>query len=89
MPKVVFDTNVIISAALYEESLSALLLSLGLEDQVRFFVSPALQGALHHVTVFLWQRLTNTLLPLPDSMSFTFANIPKEKLKYLDESIPF
>jgi predicted nucleic acid-binding protein len=70
MLKVVFDTNVIISAALYAESLSALLLSLGLEDKVRFFVSPALQGALHHVTVFLWQRLTNTLLPLPASMSF-------------------
>ena len=42
MLKVVFDTNVIISAALYEKSLPALLLSLGLEDKVRFFVSPAL-----------------------------------------------
>jgi uncharacterized protein len=42
MLKVVFDTNVIVSAALYEESLPALLLSLGLEDKVRFFVSPAL-----------------------------------------------
>jgi len=42
MLKVVFDTNVIVSAALYEESLPALLLSLGLEDEVRFFVSPEL-----------------------------------------------
>jgi len=42
MLKVVFDTNVIVSAALYEKSLPALLLSLGLEDKVRFFVSPAL-----------------------------------------------
>ena len=42
MLKVVFDTNVIVSAALYGESLPALLLSLGLEDKVRFFVSPAL-----------------------------------------------
>ena len=41
MLKVVFDTNVIVSAALYEKSLPALLLSLGLEDKVRFFVSPA------------------------------------------------
>ena len=42
MLKVVFDTNVIVSAALYEKSLPALLLSLALEDKVRFFVSPAL-----------------------------------------------
>jgi len=42
MLKVVFDTNVIVSAALYERSLPALLLSLALEDKVRFFVSPAL-----------------------------------------------
>jgi len=42
MLKVIFDTNVIVSAALYEESLPALLLSLGLEEKVRFFVSPAL-----------------------------------------------
>ncbi len=42
MLKVVFDTNVIVSAALYEKGLPALLLSLGLEDKVRFFVSPAL-----------------------------------------------
>ena len=42
MLRVVFDTNVIVSAALYEKSLPALLLSLGLEDKVRFFVSPAL-----------------------------------------------
>src|SRR4030067_1326114 len=42
MVKVVFDPNVIFSAALYEKSLPALLLSLGLEDKVRFFVSPAL-----------------------------------------------
>jgi len=41
MFKVVFDTNVIVSAALYEKSLPALLLSLGLEDKVKFFVSPA------------------------------------------------
>jgi putative PIN family toxin of toxin-antitoxin system len=41
MLKVVFDTNVIVSAALYEKSLPSLLLSLGLEDKVRFFVSPA------------------------------------------------
>jgi uncharacterized protein len=42
MLRVVFDTNVIVSAVLYEESLPALLLSLGLEDKMRFFVSPAL-----------------------------------------------
>jgi len=42
MLKVIFDTNVIVSAALYEKSLAALLLSLGLEEKVRFFVSPAL-----------------------------------------------
>ena len=42
MIKVVFDTNVIVSAALYEKSLPALLLSLGLEDKVMFFVSQAL-----------------------------------------------
>ena len=42
MLKVVFDTNVIVSAALYEKSLPALLLSLALGDKVRFFVSPAL-----------------------------------------------
>jgi len=42
MLKVVFDTNVIISAALFEKSLPALLLSLGLEDKIRFFASAAL-----------------------------------------------
>ena len=42
MLKVVFDTNVIISAALFEKSLPALLLSLGLEDKIRFIASPAL-----------------------------------------------
>ena len=42
MLRVVFDTNVIVSAALYEKSLPALLLSLGLEGKVRFFISPAL-----------------------------------------------
>jgi len=42
MLKVIFDTHVIVSAALYEKSLPALLLSLGLEEKVRFFVSLAL-----------------------------------------------
>jgi putative PIN family toxin of toxin-antitoxin system len=42
MIKAVYDTNVIVSAALYEESLPALLLSLALEEEVRLFVSPAL-----------------------------------------------
>jgi uncharacterized protein len=42
MLKVVYDTHVIVSAALKEESLPALLLSLGLEGKVRFFVSLAL-----------------------------------------------
>ena len=42
MLKVVFDTNVIVSAALYETGLPTLLLSLALEDKLRIFVSPAL-----------------------------------------------
>jgi len=42
MLKVVCNTNVIVSAALEEESIPALLLSLGLEGKVRFFVSLAL-----------------------------------------------
>jgi len=42
MLKVVFDINVVLSAILYEKSLPALLLSLGLEDKARVFVSPAL-----------------------------------------------
>lgn len=42
MIKAVYDTNVIVSAALYEESLPALLLSLALEEEVRLFVSPPL-----------------------------------------------
>lgn len=42
MLRAVFDTHVIVSAALYEKSLPALLLSLGLEGKVRFFISPAL-----------------------------------------------
>jgi uncharacterized protein len=42
MLKVIFDTHAIVSAALYEKSLPALLLSLGLEEKVRFFISPAL-----------------------------------------------
>jgi predicted nucleic acid-binding protein len=39
MLRVVFDTHVIVSAALYEKSLPALLLSLGLEGKVMFFIS--------------------------------------------------
>jgi predicted nucleic acid-binding protein len=39
MIKAVYDTNVIVSAALYEESLPALLLSLALEGEVGLFVS--------------------------------------------------
>ena len=42
MLKVVYDTNLIVSAALKKESLPALLLSLALEDKVRLFISPAL-----------------------------------------------
>jgi putative PIN family toxin of toxin-antitoxin system len=42
MLKIVFDTNVIVSAALYQTSLPALLLSLALEHKLRIFVSPAL-----------------------------------------------
>ncbi|MBI4596357.1 MAG: putative toxin-antitoxin system toxin component, PIN family [Candidatus Tectomicrobia bacterium] len=42
MLKVVFDTNVIISAALTEEGLPALLLSLTLGGKVSPFISPAL-----------------------------------------------
>jgi putative PIN family toxin of toxin-antitoxin system len=42
MLKVIFDTHVIVSAALFEKSLPALVLSLGLEEKVRFFVFPAL-----------------------------------------------
>jgi uncharacterized protein len=42
MLKVVYDTNVIVSAALKEESLPGLILSLALEGNVRVVVSPAL-----------------------------------------------
>jgi len=51
MLKVVFDTNVIVSAALQEQSLPGLLLSLGLEDKVKFFVSPALINEYEKVLV--------------------------------------
>ena len=66
MLKVVFDTNVIVSAALYEKSLPALLLSLGLEDKVRFFVSPALlneyEAVLKRPRFKLGQRLITELI---------------------------
>ncbi len=42
MLKVVYDTNIIISAALKEEGLPALLLSLVLEGKVRLFLSQTL-----------------------------------------------
>jgi len=37
---VVYDTNVVVSAALYEYSLPASLVSLAIEGQVRLFLSP-------------------------------------------------
>ena len=42
MHKVVYDTNMIFSAALKEKGLPDLLLSLVLEDKVRLFISEAL-----------------------------------------------
>ena len=51
MLKVVFATNVIVSAALQDQSLPGLLLSLGLEDKVKFFVSPALINEYEKVLV--------------------------------------
>jgi predicted nucleic acid-binding protein len=44
MLKVVFDTNVIVSAALYEESLPALLLSLVIINVKRTPLMPALDN---------------------------------------------
>lgn len=42
MFKVVYDTNVIVSAILHKDRLPALILSLALEGKVRFFVSEEL-----------------------------------------------
>lgn len=39
-PSAVYDTNVVVSAALYEYSLPASLVSLAIEGQVRLFLSP-------------------------------------------------
>jgi putative PIN family toxin of toxin-antitoxin system len=39
-PSAVYDTNVVVSAALYADSLPASLVSLAIEGQVRLFLSP-------------------------------------------------
>ena len=40
IPSAVYDTNVVVSAALYADSLPASLVSLAIEGQVRLFLSP-------------------------------------------------
>jgi len=42
MPKVVYDTNVVVSAALKPGSLPASLVALAIQKQVRLFLSPAI-----------------------------------------------
>jgi putative PIN family toxin of toxin-antitoxin system len=90
MLKVVFDTNVIVSAALYEKSLPALLLSLGLEDKVRFFVSPALlneyEGVLKRPRFKLGQRQITELMGEINRKALIVT--PTKRLKILKADEP-
>ncbi len=90
MLKVVFDTNVIVSAALYEKSLPALLLSLGLEDKVRFFVSPALlneyEAVLKRPRFKLGQRQITELMGKINRKALIVT--PTKRLKILEADEP-
>ena len=90
MLKVVFDTNVVVSAALYEKSLPALLLSLGLEDKVRFFVSPALlneyEAVLRRPRFKLGQRQITELMGKINRKAFIVT--PTKRLKILEADEP-
>ena len=90
MLKVVFDTNVIVSAALYETSLSALVLSLALEDKVKLFVSPALlneyEGVLKRPRLKLTQE---AIMELTDKIKAHAIMItPIQKLDVFKEDEP-
>ncbi|MDI7261380.1 MAG: putative toxin-antitoxin system toxin component, PIN family [Thermodesulfobacteriota bacterium] len=89
MLKVVFDTNVIVSAALYGESLPALLLSLGLEDKVRFFVSPALlneyEAVLKRSRFKLGQRQVTELMGKINRKALIVTPTKRLKILKVDE----
>ena len=87
MLKVVFDTNVIVSAALHQTRLPALLLSLALEAKVRLFVSPALlneyQGVLKRPRFKLHQE---DIMELMDKINEKAVIItPTQKLDVFDD----
>ncbi len=90
MLKVVFDTNVVVSAALYEKSLPALLLSLGLEGKVRFFVSPALlneyEAVLRRSRFKFGQRQITELME--DINRKALIVIPTKRLKIIGADEP-
>ena len=90
MLKVVFDTNVVVSAALYEKSLPALLLSLGLEDKVRFFVSPALlneyEAVLKRPRFKLGQRQITELMGKINRKALIVT--PTKRLKIIEADEP-
>jgi putative PIN family toxin of toxin-antitoxin system len=90
MLKVVFDTNVIVSAALYEKSLPALLLSLGLEDKVKFLVSPALlneyEAVLKRPRFKLGQRQIRELMGKINRKALIVT--PTQRLKILKADEP-
>ena len=89
MLKVVFDTNVIVSAALYEKRLPALLLSLGLEDKVRFFVSPALlneyEAVLKRPRFKLGQRQITELMGKMNRKALIVTPTKRSKIVKADE----
>jgi putative PIN family toxin of toxin-antitoxin system len=66
MPSAVYDTNVIVSAALYVESLPASLVSLAIAGQVRLFLSPPILAeyteVLKRPKFRFSSRMVNTLL---------------------------
>lgn len=90
MLKVVVDTNVIVSAALYEKSLPALVLSLGLEGSVRFFVSPALlneyEAVLKRPRFKLGHREVAELMEKIHRKAWIVA--PTKRLKIIKEDEP-
>ena len=90
MLRVVFDTNIVVSAVLYEKSLPALLVSLGLEDKVRFFVSPALlneyEAVLKRPRFKLGQRQITQLMGKINRKASIV--IPTKRLKVLKTDEP-
>jgi putative PIN family toxin of toxin-antitoxin system len=90
MLKIVYDTNVIVSAALKEKSLPALVLSLALEGSVRMVISPALmkeyEEVLNRPRLKLGQEEVKELVAKMKDKALMVK--PRKELKIFKQDMP-